>query len=55
MKTGSKNNIAFTFASSEVNFVSQQFIKLIELLTGKIKLKKFIFLILVLKMIGEKY
>ncbi len=40
MKTGSKNNIAFTFASSEVNFVSQQFIKLIELLTGKIKLKK---------------
>ena len=40
MKTGSENNIAFTFASSEVNFVSQQFIKLIELLTGKIKLKK---------------
>ena len=40
MKTGSKNNIAFTFASSEVNFLSQQFIKIIELLTGKIKLKK---------------
>ena len=40
MEIGSKNNIAFTFASSEVNFLSQQFIKLIELLTGKIKLKK---------------
>ena len=40
MHTGSKKNIAFTFASSEVNFLSQQFIKLIELLTGKIKLKK---------------
>ena len=40
MFTGSKKNIAFTFASSEVNFLSQQFIKLIELLTGKIKLKK---------------
>ena len=40
MNTGSKKNIAFTFASSEVNFLSQQFIKLIELLTGKIKLKK---------------
>ena len=37
-KTHSK--IAFTFASSEVNFLSQQFIKIIELLTGKIKLKK---------------
>ena len=38
-----KNNhtkIAFTFASAEVNFLSQQFIKIIELLTGKIKLKK---------------
>ncbi len=34
------NKIAFTFASSEVNFLSQQFIKIIELLTGKIKLKK---------------
>ena len=40
MNTESKNNIAFTFASSEVNFLSQQFIKIIELLTGKIKLKK---------------
>ena len=40
MHTGSKKNIAFTFASSEVNFLSQQFIKLIELLTGKVKLKK---------------
>tara|TARA_B100001123_G_scaffold57120_2_gene61341 strand:+ start:4063 stop:4905 length:843 start_codon:yes stop_codon:yes gene_type:complete len=40
MHTRSKKNIAFTFASSEVNFLSQQFIKLIELLTGKIKLKK---------------
>ena len=37
-KTHSK--IAFTFASTEVNFLSQQFIKIIELLTGKIKLKK---------------
>ena len=32
--------IAFTFASAEVNLLSQQFIKIIELLTGKIKLKK---------------
>ena len=40
MHTGSKKKIAFTFASSEVNFLSQQFIKIIELLTGKIKLKK---------------
>ena len=32
--------IAFTFASAEVNLFSQQFIKLIELFTGKIKLKK---------------
>ena len=32
--------IAFTFASSEVNFFSQQFIKIIELLSGKMKLKK---------------
>ena len=32
--------IAFTFASAEVNFLSQQFIKIIELLTGQIKLKK---------------
>ena len=34
------SKIAFTFASSEVNLLSQQFIKIIELLTGKIKLKK---------------
>jgi putative hemolysin len=34
------NKIAFTFASAEVNVLSQQFIKIIELLTGKIKLKK---------------
>ena len=34
------SKIAFTFASAEVNFFSQQFIKIIELLTGKIKLKK---------------
>ena len=40
MKNGSQNKIAFTFASSEVNLLSQQFIKIIELLTGKIKLKK---------------
>ena len=33
------SKIAFTFASSEVNFLSQQFIKITELLTGKIKLK----------------
>ena len=40
MNTSSDNKIAFTFASSEVNIISQQFIKLTELLTGKIKLKK---------------
>ena len=34
------NNIAFTFASSEVNKFSQTFIKFIELLTGKLILKK---------------
>jgi len=34
------NNLAFTFASSEVNMISQNFIKITELLTGKIKLKK---------------
>ncbi len=34
------SKIAFTFASAEVNFLSQQFIKITELLTGKIKLKK---------------
>ncbi len=40
MQTKSQNSIAFTFASSEVNMFSRQFIKIIELLTGKIKLKK---------------
>ena len=35
-----KNNIAFTFASSEVNKIGQNFIKIIELCTGKLKLKK---------------
>jgi putative hemolysin len=40
MKMELKNKIAFTFASAEVSIFSQQFIKLIELLTGKIKLKK---------------
>lgn len=34
------NNIAFTFASSEVNKISQNFIKITELLTGKLTLKK---------------
>jgi len=40
MKIKSQSNIAFTFATSEVNVLSQQFIKIIELLTGKLKLKK---------------
>ena len=40
MKIKSQSKIAFTFASSEVSFLSQQFIKITELLTGKIKLKK---------------
>ncbi len=35
-----KNNLAFTFASSEVNKFSQNFIKITELFTGKLKLKK---------------
>ena len=36
-----KNNpVAFTFASSEVNKFSQLFIKIIELITGKLILKK---------------
>ena len=39
MPIKSHSKIAFTFASSEVNFFSQQFIKVIELLTGKMKLK----------------
>ena len=34
-----KNKIAFTFASSEVNFFSQNFIKITELFTGKLTLK----------------
>ena len=34
------NNIAFTFASSEVNKFSQSFIQFVELLTGKLILKK---------------
>ena len=33
------NNIAFTFASSEVNKLGQNFIKVTELCTGKLKLK----------------
>ena len=40
MKIKSHTKIAFTFATSEVNILSQQFIKIIELFTGKIKLKK---------------
>ncbi len=40
MKTKSQNKIAFTFASSEVNIFSRQFIKIIEFFTGKIILKK---------------
>ena len=40
MKNKSHSKIAFTFATSEVNILSQQFIKIIELLTGKLKLKK---------------
>ena len=35
-----KNEIAFTFASSEVNKFGQNFIKITELCTGKLKLKK---------------
>ena len=35
-----KNNIAFTFATAEVNRIGQLFIMIIELLTGKLKLKK---------------
>ena len=35
-----KNNIAFTFATSEVNKFGQNFIKITELCTGKQKLKK---------------
>ncbi len=35
-----KNKIAFTFATAEVNRIGQLFIMIIELLTGKLKLKK---------------
>ena len=35
-----KNNIAFTFATAEVSPIGQVFIKIMELLTGKLKLKK---------------
>ena len=35
-----KNNIAFTFASAEVNIIGQNFIKFTELFTGKLTLKK---------------
>ena len=40
MKIKLNNKIAFTFASAEVNILSQQFIKITELLTGKLILKK---------------
>ena len=35
-----KSNIVFTFATAEVNFIGQLFIKITELFTGKLKLKK---------------
>ena len=35
-----KSKIVFTFATAEVNFIGQLFIKITELLTGKLKLKK---------------
>ena len=35
-----KNNIAFTFATAEVNRIGQLFIMITELLTGKLQLKK---------------
>ena len=35
-----KNNIAFTFATAEVNRIGRVFIMITELLTGKLKLKK---------------
>ena len=40
MKKFEPNEIAFTFASAEVNKVGRNFIKFIELCTGKLKLKK---------------
>ena len=40
MEIKKQSYIAFTFASSEVNVLSQQFIKITEFLTGKLTLKK---------------
>ena len=40
MKNITDKNVAFTFASSEVNKFSQNFIKIVELLSGKLTLKK---------------
>ena len=40
MNTVKKNNIAFTFATAEVSRIGQIFIMIMELLTGKIRLKK---------------
>ena len=40
MKKINKEKIAFTFASAEVNKIGQNFIKFMELCTGKLKLKK---------------
>ena len=40
MNVKNQSKIVFTFASAEVNLLSQQFIKIIELLTGKLLLKK---------------
>ena len=40
MKQHNQNEIAFTFATSEVNKLGQNFIKIAELFTGKLKLKK---------------
>jgi len=40
MQIKKQSDIAFTFASSEVNILSQQFIKITEFLTGKLILKK---------------
>ena len=40
MKKINKDKIAFTFATSEVSKIGQNFIKFIELCTGKLKLKK---------------
>ena len=35
-----RNKIVFTFATAKVNFIGQIFIKITELFTGKLKLKK---------------